>query len=225
MLLDLQFCTHIPSYEMVKYYYLFRIVKMFGEKTGLQSLFLCSFRIFPEFLFSFVFVSCRIRFELCCLTRKKEGSSVCGGNVQMVTDVHTYASMLLSCHPGSIGSEWLRIDSRTHPKVPRMVKGFGQFSFTNSMWEFFCCCCKCMYYIYGICKQAYDKDSQLPVQLHLFLVVNMHIGQILMSLPFSLDTQSYCHSLFIVCRCCCLCPTPVHLYPDPGILRRMVAGF
>lgn len=137
MLLDLQFCTHIPSYEMVKYYYLFRIVKMFGEKTGLQSLFLCSFRIFPEFLFSFVFVSCRIRFELCCLTRKKEGSSVCGGNVQMVTDVHTYASMLLSCHPGSIGSEWLRIDSRTHPKVPRMVKGFGQFSFTNSMWEFF----------------------------------------------------------------------------------------
>lgn len=79
--------------------------------------------------------------------------------------------------------------------------------------------------IYGICKQAYDKDSQLPEQLHLFLVVNMHIGQILMSLPFSLDTQSYCHSLFIVCRCCCLCPTAVHLYPDPGILRRMVAGF
>lgn len=102
MLLDLQFGTHIPSYEMVKYYYLFRIVKMFGEKTGLQSLFLCSFRIFPEFLFSFVFVSCRIRFELCCLTRKKEGSSVCGGNVQMVTDVHTYASMLLSGASGYV---------------------------------------------------------------------------------------------------------------------------
>lgn len=39
MLLDLQFCTHIPSYEMVKYYYLFRIVKMLGKKQDYSPCF------------------------------------------------------------------------------------------------------------------------------------------------------------------------------------------
>lgn len=39
MLLDLQFCTHIPSYEMVKYYYLFRIVKMFEKNRTIVLVF------------------------------------------------------------------------------------------------------------------------------------------------------------------------------------------